>query len=423
MSHDIYAYFEDHETPNLTEYSYLNNNPWITFSNPYVIQHLIDVGFKISNDLKNINNAIYFVSVREYVDFWTGNTNRNPNNILDIIPKNIISLAIKRRIIIVIDNNSEGMPLFYRNVDGFDEIHRAMKRLKLPKNSVIFINGNKKFNDEYNKWCIVNSQEPKITHVYFLTGFYYFKNKPIDILIKDAVVNKSCDFNSLNRSVRNHRVDHLYTIIKNSWHKNNLVSGDYYSKLDDVDISKIRSYILDVTQKKYLSLLQKNCPLNADGNWLIKNPDDSLQHIFNHEIYKNSLLSVVTETGFAEEGLFITEKTFKPIAAGHPFIILGQPFLLKELNKMGYKTDFAGIDQSYDEIVNPCERFEKFHKSLNAWINTPREIKLDYLKKSYADIEHNQQLFFSIDYEKESYYRLINTADKIFKDYKKIEKN
>jgi hypothetical protein len=104
--------------------------------------------------------------------------------------------------------------------------------------------------------------------------------------------------------------------------------------------------------------------------------------------------------------MFITEKVFKPIVAGHPFIILGQPGILKALRKMGYRTDFHGIDQSYDEIVDPIVRFKYFHLSLEKWIRLSREEKIAAIIKSKGAIEHNFNFFKTKDYIEESFSKL-----------------
>jgi hypothetical protein len=112
--------------------------------------------------------------------------------------------------------------------------------------------------------------------------------------------------------------------------------------------------------------------------------------------------------------MFITEKTFKPIVAGHPFIILGQYNILKELNRMGYRTDFDGIDQSYDDIIDPIDRFYAAHLSLIKWVNTSRAEKELNIQKSLEIIKHNQKNYKKYDYVYESHKRLYETVQEIF---------
>ena len=413
MTDKLYAYFDNLKCSNLSTNNELNE---IIFNNSDIILNLKKIGFDIDNTNNYRGFGIYLISVAHDAIFWSGCTTNNFKNILYYIPQNIIELAQQEKMLIVIDNSSEGMPLCYKKFDAYLSMHKAMKHFKLPKHSVIIVNSNKKFLDEYDSWRMQNRQTELLAHCYMINGFYYFDRRiPIRPLIKDAILNVDAkDFNSLNRTIRPHRTDHLYTIINNEWHKNNLVSGSYYDYFDNREF--LHSYLLNVYREKYRTPLIENCPLHADGNWIIENPDISSTNIFNHEIYKNSLLSVVTETAFAENGLFITEKTFKPIVAGHPFMILGQPFLLDELNKIGYKTNFFGINQRYDRILNPKDRFVAFHDSLKKWINTPRDVKIKLLVKSIPMIEHNRKIFSSVNYENDGYKMLMNTVKDIFQE-------
>jgi hypothetical protein len=71
---------------------------------------------------------------------------------------------------------------------------------------------------------------------------------------------------------------------------------------------------------------------------------------------KESLLYIVTET-FFDRGDYIrdvSEKTWRPIALQMPFILIHQPFALRRLRELGYRT--FPWDESYDTIIDPKER-------------------------------------------------------------------
>lgn len=423
----IKAYFDNNGHGNLHRLSNnTDSDKNLTFDNPDVIKLLENAGFVISFDNDYSANGIYFVSVRCYSDFWSGKYRFGPpRHVLYELPLQVIEAARTGKMLIVIDNQSEGLPLIRDNVDGFLEMHTAMKNLRLPPYSVVFVDNNKKLKDDYDVWRVENRKPEMIAHIDFMTGFFYFTNRiPTTPLILEALkTSKSVDFNSLNRTCRQHRTEHLYYLIKNDLIKNNLVSG-HYTNNNDTKWPNIESFILNVPQDDFTKLLVDNLPLHADGSWFIDNPDHSDQHIFNHEIYKKSLLSFVTETAFTQRGMFITEKVFKPIVAGHPFIVLAQHNYLKTLRDMGYRTDFSGIDQSYDNIVNPTERFYAAHRSLKQWINTSRKQKEDSLKKSLDVIHHNQEIYKHHDYTYESYKNLWKVTEKIFAgNYNKHEES
>ena len=70
---------------------------------------------------------------------------------------------------------------------------------------------------------------------------------------------------------------------------------------------------------------------------------------------KESLLYIVTETSFTNDPIRdVSEKTWRPIALQMPFILIHQPFALRRLRDLGYKT--FPWDESYDEITDPDKR-------------------------------------------------------------------
>ena len=118
-------------------------------------------------------------------------------------------------------------------------------------------------------------------------------------------------------------------------------------------------------------------------------------HIIETVHYTESYCNIVLETHFDADGsggTFLTEKTFKPIKHGQPFVIIGCPGSLATLRKLGYKTFDHAIDNSYDNIQDNTQRWiavkETISKlksqDLHAWFESCR-----------SDVEHNQQLFCS----------------------------
>lgn len=76
-------------------------------------------------------------------------------------------------------------------------------------------------------------------------------------------------------------------------------------------------------------------------------------------IYKTGI-DIVTETSLNDNGrIFLTEKTFRPIAAKMPYIICGQYGCLNQLRLLGYKTYNKFWDESYDDEIEPEKRIEK----------------------------------------------------------------
>lgn len=78
----------------------------------------------------------------------------------------------------------------------------------------------------------------------------------------------------------------------------------------------------------------------------------------------NLELSVESLCSDHDETFFITEKTTKPIAMKHPFMILSNKDFLKNLRALGFKTFHEHIDESYDTEPMVAKRVEIIVKNL-----------------------------------------------------------
>lgn len=75
--------------------------------------------------------------------------------------------------------------------------------------------------------------------------------------------------------------------------------------------------------------------------------------------YLNSYFSIVTETNFFKvygEGVFVSEKIFRPVLKKHPFILLARPRTLEVMRHIGYKTFGNIINEDYDKEEDDYKR-------------------------------------------------------------------
>lgn len=95
--------------------------------------------------------------------------------------------------------------------------------------------------------------------------------------------------------------------------------------------------------------------------------------IFGH--YEKTFLSLVTETEFGNDVVYLSEKTFKPIFCKHPFLMVASKYTLREIKKLGYKTFDKWWDESYDECDNVFDRINEILKILDSLkLKTPDEL-------------------------------------------------
>ena len=112
----------------------------------------------------------------------------------------------------------------------------------------------------------------------------------------------------------------------------------------------------------------------------------------------DSLLYLVSETVATGRRHHLTEKTFKPIAMGMPFIIAGTKGSLKYLRSYGFKT-FEGIwDESYDDAEDDV-RIERIASLLRSLDELTIEGRQDLFEMAKPIIEHNWNHFYSGGFE------------------------
>jgi hypothetical protein len=142
--------------------------------------------------------------------------------------------------------------------------------------------------------------------------------------------------------------------------------------------------------------------LNSDQH------NDHHLHVAEH--YTQSYCHIVLETHFDADGSggsFLTEKTFKPIKHGQPFVVVGPMGTLQALRDLGYRTFDHAIDNSYDLEPNNTLRWVKIKKSLQ---QIQAQDMLSWFITCVDDVRHNQQLFCSSKHSRLNtlYHKLLN---------------
>ena len=111
-----------------------------------------------------------------------------------------------------------------------------------------------------------------------------------------------------------------------------------------------------------------------------------------------SLLYLVTETVATGRRHHLTEKSFKPIALGMPFVIVGTKGSLEYLRSYGFRT-FEGIwDESYDQ-ADDSVRIERIASLLRSLDELPQSAKQDLFEQCHQVIEHNWNHFYEGGFE------------------------
>ena len=185
-----------------------------------------------------------------------------------------------------------------------------------------------------------------------------------------AKVNKPYKFLFLNGRMRPQR---KWLLLKLS--DMGLLSQSLYTNLDnkgaaDRELFYITNGVNRMTLDEPLQYLPPEYEVDFYKDQIDKpsNETNVKFHLFNNEWgeayikpepYIDTYFSLVTETVFSGSNSFRTEKIWKPIIMGHPWIAVANKGFYRDLHNMGFKTFNNVIDESFDLIDNPQDRIER----------------------------------------------------------------
>ncbi len=122
--------------------------------------------------------------------------------------------------------------------------------------------------------------------------------------------------------------------------------------------------------------------------------------------FNDTYFSLVAETVFEYPHSFRTEKTYKPILAGHPFVICANTGFYQDLHRMGFRTFGSLIDESFDTIIDGKGRLDRLIQEVGwlcdqdldqFWAET-RDICL-YNQQHAQELHTNQQKTFTVKFQ------------------------
>jgi hypothetical protein len=131
----------------------------------------------------------------------------------------------------------------------------------------------------------------------------------------------------------------------------------------------------------------------------------------------DSLLYLVTETVAQGQRQHLTEKIFKPIALGMPFMVVGTQGSLKYLRQYGFKT-FDGLwDESYDNEPDTAVRIQMIAQTLKGLDCLSPLHKQDIFKAAHSIIEHNWNHFYNGGFETVLWSEFTTMLQNLRKDF------
>jgi hypothetical protein len=152
------------------------------------------------------------------------------------------------------------------------------------------------------------------------------------------------------------------------------------------------------TQHKFVNPLLAPSRTDLDQYFQLSTADSSASADYVGPDYLQTAIEVVLETVFDDTKWHLTEKALRPIACGHPFILVGTPGILQYLKSYGFRTFGEYIDENYDSIQDPVARLEAVVKLMQSLAN----LSSDEKQQLYANLDcicrYNKQRFFSEEF-------------------------
>lgn len=194
---------------------------------------------------------------------------------------------------------------------------------------------------------------------------------------------------------RQHRLEILYYIFKNCM-TDNYLSCPAVCPAENVSIQDAIKPLVSKYSDIAKVFSEQSLPINFAGE------TDHPMHSCWLSLFDeaaDSLLYLVTETVAKGRRLHLTEKTFKPIAMGMPFMLAGTKGSLKYLRSYGFRT-FDGIwDESYDNAEDD-DRIALMMSTLRNLNELSVQGRQDLFEMAWPIIEHNWNHFYNGGFER-----------------------
>jgi hypothetical protein len=172
-------------------------------------------------------------------------------------------------------------------------------------------------------------------------------------------------------------------------------------QLDQVSRTSImhtNSENVHFSQHKFLNSKFELCEPDLISRVSSNNYSSSVSADYDTNDFVETQVSVVLETVFDGSRIHLTEKTLRPIACGHPFVLAAGPGALEYIRSYGFKTFSPWINESYDSETDSSERMKKIIESIKQIQQLQGQEQQDFLQAVKQIAEFNKKHFFSNEF-------------------------
>lgn len=312
--------------------------------------------------------------------------------LIEVIPEHIRNDIRSGKVTLALVNNLEGFTSIV------DTIYQVVVELDLPEENVTLFTGNKSILNTVTE-VATRYNKKNIKCIWVRGAEYVVRIQTIILKLADrphsTVFSKK--FLNFNRRWRPHRPTFVGLLLSR-----NLLDSGYISlaEFEGFNWVNIWDDILRLNNSEIKNILQtherqiKSIPnLFIDKNVL----DETCVGVANDvsKYYSETYFSLVSETYFyespeLENGIFLSEKTFKPMVYKHPFIIIGPPHLIATLNELGYKTFSPFIHEEYDSEINHSKRLLMILNEVERLCKLEGDELAEFVEGCRTICEHNR---------------------------------
>jgi hypothetical protein len=266
---------------------------------------------------------------------------------------------IKQHNLAIIDLSSE-----HWGADGFETAYKKFERLGIN--------------------FLLLSHDPsdhlKFPRMLFYPHWYHWSKKNF-IVSRNNSVDRTYKWSCLNGNPRNHRIYNYFYSQQQSYF------SDACFTFHNADVHRADDVVLSNKVSSFWRSVRNNIPHRNEVLGQGPRPDARCDLPSNADSY----VHLVTETTVVPK-VFVSEKTWKPIASGQLFLIFGNPGTVSYLREQGVDVFDDIIDHSYDSNLDWESRLHQIHQQLEKLIG--QDLKNLYINTQQRR-QSNIEKFFS----------------------------
>jgi len=266
----------------------------------------------------------------------------------------------------------------------------------LPEDSIYYVTGNYLIQDIIKQKGLKFQGRP----IHYFEPWNRYDDSDI---IKFNPIDDKYLFLSYNRNPRPQRIQLLLIMLKeNLFHRGWISLNELiYPPMPDDNMDDF-------------NYLKDNTPFVIDTRYdLFYN----LAINITKEDHEKTFISLITESLADDNTLFFSEKIWKPIMVGHPFLLYGTQYSLKLLKEWGFKTFDRWFDESYDNEPDRVIRAQMIVKELKKFENKSIE-EIKSIRNEMDEICKFNQNHYKIYYNNK--YNDDGTCNDLVKIYEEV---